>query len=263
MQKTIMATVVSVAERLRKAEATATAIPPFAAELAAGNLDAAYAVQAENTKQGLVSGRRIVGRKIGLTSEAVQRQLGVDQPDYGTLFADMEAVHQGAIETAKLIRPRVEAEVALVLERELIAPDLTSSELMRAVAYAVPALEIVDSRVADWKISIVDTIADNGSSARFVLGLEPRRLTDIELETCGMVLYRNGVPASTGVGAACLGHPLKSALWLARTMAKAGTPLQGGDVVLTGALGPMCDATAGERYQARIGGFAPVEVRFV
>jgi 2-keto-4-pentenoate hydratase len=254
--------VLAVAERLRDAERTATPIAPFAFELGEGKLDVAYAVQAANTTHAVSQGRRIVGRKIGLTSQAVQRQLGVDQPDYGTLFADMEVPHGAAIQIATLIRPRVEAEIAIVLDRDLSQPDVTLAELMRAVGFVVPALEIVDSRVADWKISIVDTIADNGSSARFVLGLEPRRLADVELETCGMALYRSGTMASSGSGAACLGHPLKSALWLARTMSAAGSPLRAGDVVLTGALGPMTDASAGEHYQARISGFAPVEVHF-
>jgi 2-keto-4-pentenoate hydratase len=252
----------AIAARLRQAERDAVAIPPFAAELGLGNTEAAYAVQAANTKHASDNGRRIVGRKIGLTSQAVQTQLGVDQPDYGTLFADMEVAHGGSIPTARLIWPRVEAEIALVLDRDLSQPDLTLAELMRSVAFAVPALEIVDSRVADWKITIVDTIADNGSSARFVLGLEPRRLCDVELETCGMVLYRDVVPTTVGSGAACLGHPLKSALWLARTMANSGTPLCEGDVVLTGALGPMCDGKAGQHYEARFGGFASVEVTF-
>ena len=136
-------------------------------------------------------------------------------------------------------------------------------ELMRAVAYVVPALEIVDSRIKGWKITILDTVADNGSSARFVLGAAPKRLTDLDLEACGMAMTRNGAIVSLGSGAACLGHPLKAALWLARAMSAAGHSLRAGDVVLTGALGPVSPATSGEFYEARISGFAPVNVRFV
>lgn len=256
------ARVAEIAARLREAERSRQPVAPFAAELGMGDIGAAYAVQAENTRHAVRQGRRIVGRKIGLTSQAVQRQLGVDQPDYGVLFADMEVAHGEAVPADILIQPRVEAEIAIVLERDIPAPDVTLAEMIRSVAFAVPALEIVDSRVANWKIGIVDTIADNGSSARFVVGLEPRRLTEVDLEACGMVLYRDQAVASVGSGAACLGHPLKSALWLARTMARAGEPLRAGDLVLTGALGPMSDARSGESYEARIGGFAPVRVHF-
>ena len=251
------------ATRLLAAEADCAPIDPIAAELGSTQVASAYAVQAEVTRRGLAGGRRLVGRKIGLTSKAVQQQLGVDQPDYGALFADMEVATGGEVQRAKLIQPRIEAEIAIVLDRDLPEPDVTMGELMRAVAYAVPALEIVDSRISDWKITILDTVADNGSSARFVLGAAPKRLTDVDLESCGMAMSRNGAVVSVGSGAACLGHPLKAALWLARAMAVAGHSLRAGDVVLTGALGPVSPAAAGEFYEARISGFAPVNVRFV
>lgn len=199
-----LAVVHGLAARLLAAEAACAPIDPIAAELGAKEVAAAYAVQAEITKRGLANGRRLVGRKIGLTSKAVQQQLGVDQPDYGALFADMEIAIGGEIQSATLIQPRIEAEIAIVLDRDLQEPDVTMGELMRAVAYAVPALEIVDSRIKDWKITILDTVADNGSSARFVLGAAPRRLTDIDLEACGMMMTRNGAIVSVGSGAACL-----------------------------------------------------------
>jgi 2-keto-4-pentenoate hydratase len=252
-----------IATRLRAAEAACSPIDPIASELGEGNVSAAYAVQAEVTKRGIADGRRLVGRKIGLTSKAVQQQLGVDQPDYGALFADMEIATGGEVQSSKLIQPRIEAEIAIVLERGLPEPDATMGELMRAIAYVVPALEIVDSRIRDWKITLIDTVADNGSSARFVLGAAPKRLTDVDLEACGMAMTRNGAIVSVGSGAACLGHPLKAALWLAQAMSAAGSPLRAGDVVLTGALGPVSPAAAGEFYEARISGFAPVNVRFV
>jgi 2-keto-4-pentenoate hydratase len=250
------------AARLQEAEASQRSIDPIAGEIGSGRIDVAYAVQTEVTRRGIESGRRLVGRKIGLTSKAVQQQLGVDQPDYGALFADMEIVTGGQIEVAQLIQPRVEAEIALVLDSDLSSEDVTLGELMRSTAYAVPALEVVDSRIRDWKITILDTVADNGSSARYVLGASPRRLTDLDLESCGMTMTKNGTIASVGSGAACLGHPLRAALWLARTMAKAGQPLRCGDVVLTGALGPVSPVSAGEFYEARISGFSPVTVSF-
>jgi 2-keto-4-pentenoate hydratase len=252
----------TIATRLQEAEASRRPIDPIAVDIGAGQVDVAYAVQTEVTRRGIANGRRLVGRKIGLTSKAVQQQLGVDQPDYGALFADMEVVTGEAIDVSQLIQPRVEAEIALVLERDLSSQDLTLGELMRATAYAVPALEVVDSRIRDWKITILDTVADNGSSARYVLGASPRQLTDMDLAACSMTMTRNGAIASVGCGSACLGHPLRAALWLARTMARAGQPLRSGDVVLTGALGPVSPVSAGEVYEARISGFGPVSVSF-
>lgn len=250
------------ATRLQEAESARRPIDPIAGEIGSGNLETAYAVQSEVTRRGIVDGRRLVGRKIGLTSKAVQQQLGVDQPDYGALFADMEISTGEAIDVTQLIQPRVEAEIALVLDRDLPGEDITLGELMRSTAYAVAALEIVDSRIRDWKISILDTVADNGSSARYVLGAAPRRLTDVDLEACGMTMTRNGTIVSVGCGSACLGHPLRAGLWLARAMARAGQPLRGGDVVLTGALGPVSPVSVGEVYQARVSGFGPVSVTF-
>ncbi|MGX9427315.1 MULTISPECIES: 2-keto-4-pentenoate hydratase [Bradyrhizobium] len=253
----------NIATRLQEAEAACRPIAPIASDIGEGRVEVAYAIQAEVTRRGIAGGRRLVGRKIGLTSKAVQQQLGVDQPDYGALFADMEIPTGERIEVARLIQPRVEAEIALVLERDLAEDHITLGELMRSTAYVVPALEVVDSRISDWKITILDTVADNGSSARYVLGASPRRLTDVDLEACGMTMTRDGAIVSVGCGAACLGHPLRAALWLARAMAKAGQPLRSGDVVLTGALGPVSPVSAGEFYEARISGFSPVSVSFV
>ncbi|XSC47539.1 2-keto-4-pentenoate hydratase [Bradyrhizobium sp. RDT10] len=258
-----MSNIVSkVADALAKAEADRTQIAPIVPQLGSGNVDAAYQVQAELTRRGLAGGRRLVGRKVGLTSIAVQQQLGVSEPDFGVLFADMEVEHLGCVDTERLIQPRIEAEIAIVLDRDLPASDTTAAELMRAVAFVAPALEIVDSRITDWKISIVDTIADNGSSARYVLGNVIRKLTDLDLLTCGMVMTKDGEVVSVGSGAACLGHPLKAALWLARKLATAGEPLRAGDVVLTGALGPMVSARKGEIYAAQISGLGTVQVQF-
>ena len=254
--------VTQVADLLAKAEADRKQISPVVSQLGKGNVEAAYQVQSELTRRCLASGRRLVGRKVGLTSVAVQQQLGVGEPDFGALFADMEIEHLGSVGTEHLIQPRIEAEVALVLKRDLTEVDTTMAELTRSIAFVSPALEIVDSRIADWKISIVDTIADNGSSARYVLGDTFRNITDVDLATCGMAMTRNGEVVSVGSGAACLGHPLKAALWLARKLAAAGAHLREGDVVLTGALGPMVSAKQGEVYEARILGLGTVQARF-
>lgn len=252
----------TVAARLREAEKTLRPILPFAHELGLGKVEVAYDVQKLNVAYWRANGRRQTGRKIGLTSKTVQQQLGVDQPDYGTLFSDMEIGHGESIRRDRLIAPRVEAEIALILDCDITDADVTIAQLMHATAFAVPALEIVDSRIKDWKITIVDTVSDNGASSKYVLGLEPRRLYDLDLENCGMTLYRNGEIASIGTGSACLGHPLKAAQWLARILVEHGEPLRAGDTILTGALGPMIEAQAGDLFESKIGGLSAVRLHF-
>ena len=236
---------------------------PVAPRLPAGDIAAAYAVQDINTRHALASGRRLVGRKIGLTSAAVQAQLGVDQPDYGMLFADMAFDDGADIPITAVLQPRIEAEVALVLGGDLPNERNSLADVVAATAFALPCLEIVGSRIADWKIGIVDTIADNASSGAFVLGTTPRPLSSLDLRLCGMSLEKNGEVASTGVGQACLGNPLNAARWLADVMAQAGRPLRTGDIVLSGALGPMTPVACGDLIEARISGLGSVAARFV
>lgn len=245
------------AGRLRQAYDGA-AVPPLRDGLEPTDADGAYVVQAINTDHWVAAGRRIVGRKIGLTAKAVQAQLGVDQPDFGVLFDDMQVADGGTLDFGKLIQPKAEAEVALVMARDLDKADASAADVAAATAHAVAAIEIVDSRIADWKISFADTVADNGSSAFFVLGRETKPLDGLDLYTCGMALEVNGRLASLGAGAACLGHPLEAAAWLARTLAARGEPLRAGDIVLTGALGPMVVLSPGDRVTARIGGLGSV-----
>ncbi|RJF89297.1 2-keto-4-pentenoate hydratase [Oleomonas cavernae] len=243
----------NVAQRLRDAYVT-SAVPPLRDSLSPTDASGAYRVQSINTRFWQESGRRIVGRKIGLTAKAVQAQLGVDQPDFGVLFDDMAIPDGGTLDPAAVIQPKAEAEVALVLARDFDNLKATITDVINAVAYALPAIEIVDSRIADWKITFADTVADNGSSAFFVLGTEPKLLAGLDLRTCGMALEVDGNVASLGAGVACLGHPLNAAAWLARTLSAAGTPLRAGDIVLTGALGPMVPIVPGNRITAAIGG---------
>ncbi|MCC7274468.1 MAG: fumarylacetoacetate hydrolase family protein [Alphaproteobacteria bacterium] len=224
--------------------------------------DAAYDIQAFNTRHWLAAGRRVVGRKIGLTAEAVQKQLGVDQPDFGVLFADMQVADGGKLSPAKTIQAKAEGEVALVMGRPLAKPDATPEDVLAAAECAVAAIEIVDSRIADWKITFADTVADNGSSAFFVLGGARKPLQGLDLRTCGMALEVNGKVVSLGAGVAALGHPLNAAAWLARTLAQRGEPLQAGDVVLTGALGPMVTLVPGDRVKVEIGGLGAAGFTF-
>ena len=243
----------ALAERLRGAYANG-AVAPLRDGLAPTDAAAAYAVQGCNTDYWTGVGRRIVGRKVGLTAKAVQLQLGVDQPDFGVLFADMEVADGGMLLASKVLQPKAEAEVAIILHADL--PDLdTNADMVAAATGAVTAaIEIIDSRIADWKISFADTVADNGSSAFYVLGADRKPLAGLDLRTCGMALEVNAEVVSLGAGVACLGHPLNAAAWLARTLAARGEPLRAGDVVLTGALGPMVTIKPGDHVKATIGG---------
>lgn len=251
------------ARRLAAAERDRAAVAPIAAELGEGaDIAAAYAVQEANTRHALASGRRLSGRKIGLTSRAVQAQLGVDQPDYGMLFADMEHADDDELPFSRLIQPRIEAEIAFVLERDLPDPDVTPAEVIRAVAFALPAIEVVDSRIENWRIGILDTVADNASSGLYVLGNTPVPLAAFDLRLCGMVIEHEGRPVSLGAGAACMGNPLAALRWLAGTLARAGRPMAAGDVILSGALGPMVAARPGDAFEVRIEGLGSVRTRF-
>lgn len=256
----------TLARMLREASTSGRPCPPLRDSATGLGLplipEHAYAIQRINRDHRIRSGDRVVGRKIGLTSPAVQKQLGVDQPDFGALWASTAHADGATIPMSGLIQPKVEAEVALVIGRDIDAPDATAADLIRATEFALAALEIVDSRIVDWKIALFDTIADNASAAAFVLGADPVRLCDLKLREARMSMTRNGAEASTGIGSACLGHPLNAAAWLARTLARIGDPLRAGDIVLTGALGPMVTAQPGDSFEARIEGLGAVSIRF-
>jgi len=250
------------AARLLQAHDAATPCRNLRDLLDPADVDAGYAVQEINTRAWLDRGRRIVGRKIGLTSPAVQRQLGVDQPDYGMLWADCAYADAEPIPVHRTLQPRAEGEIAFVMGRDLTSDGLILTDLIRAIDFALPAIEIVGSRVENWDITIVDTIADNASAGLFVLGGTPRALGDFDPRLCGMVLERRGEPVSVGAGAACLGNPLTAALWLARKMVQVGRPLRAGEVVLSGALGPLVPVGAGDVLELRISGLGTVRAVF-
>lgn len=257
------ATEISIADALYKAEQNQQAIAPIRELLGeAETVDRAYAVQDINTQRALNQGRRLVGKKIGLTSFAVQKQLGVDSPDFGMLFEDMAFSDGQTIPFSKLIQPKVEAEIALVLKSSLIHSQHSVADIIAATDYAVAAIEVVDSRIENWKISLLDTVADNASSAAFVLGTQKVQLADVDLVNCRMQMTRSDEVVSEGQGKACLDNPLNAAVWLADEMVRRGRPLKVGDIVLTGALGPMVAVKAGEEFKVEIEGFGSVSVRF-
>lgn len=251
--------------RLAYAQRSGSPCPPVR-DLIGADAALAYAVQRAGIDDRLTAGARVVGHKIGLTSVAVQAQLGVDQPDFGVLLDDMQVLEGGVVGPGRLLQPRVEAEVAFVLASDLAGPDLTAADVRAAVDHARVALEIVDSRIAGWDITFADTVADNGSSGMFVLGRTRLDLDEVEPAAVEMELCVDGAIASTGSGVACLGDPLAALLWLARTAVDVGDPLRAGQIVLSGALGPMVDAVPGSTVSARLAladtTIASVDVRF-
>jgi 2-keto-4-pentenoate hydratase len=254
--------IVALAAKLREAQDTRTAVDPVRGQLGDDDGTLAYAIQAAQTQARIAGGDRVVGRKVGLTSPVVQRQLGVAQPDFGTLLATMTRGDDLPISLKCFIQPKVEAEVALVLERDLPHERHTFVDIIRATAFALPAIEIVDSRIRGWDIRFLDTVADNASSAAYVLGSRPVQLRDLDLVACEMRMNHGGQTVSSGSGAACLGNPLNAAVWLADRMVRVGTPLRAGDVVLTGALGPMVAVPGPARYEAHIQGLGSVRAAF-
>ncbi|WP_338469322.1 fumarylacetoacetate hydrolase family protein [Niallia sp. XMNu-256] len=250
------------AAQLLKAEETKVGIDPIIASDPEITVDDAYYIQLENINKKVSEGQKIVGKKIGLTSVAVQKMLGVDEPDYGHLLDTMVVENGGTIDVKDMLQPKVEGEIAFILKEDLKGPNVTAVDVIQATDYVVPALEIVDSRVQDWKISLRDTVADNASSGLYVLGGKPTKLEDVDLETVGMVLYQNGEVANTGVGAAVLGSPATSVAWLANRLADYDISLKAGEVILSGALSGMVVANSGDNFVARFAHLGQVSVNF-
>lgn len=252
---------IKAAESLRQARINRLPIAPLRLLWPAMTIDEAYQVQMAMFSQDIAEGAQRKGAKIGLTSPAVQKQMGVDQPDFGYLLDSMQYQNNAIINVRDLIQPKAEAEIAFILKKDISDPDIAWDKLPAMMECAVGAIEIVDSRIADWNISITDTVADNASSGRFVLGEQPKKLSELDLVNCAMTMTLDGRPQSTGRGSHCLGHPLIAVQWLAKTLALQGMPLQAGDIILSGALGPMVNITPGDSLVANIDGLAPVSIR--
>ncbi len=249
------------AAAIRRAHETATPCSAVRDGLARNDAETGYAVQELNTRHWIDQGRRLVGRKIGLTSKAVQQQMGVDEPDFGMLFADMLVGDGEPIAAGRLLQPRVEGEVAFTVGRDL-TDQVTREEIAGSLAYAQVAAEIVDSRIASWDIQIVDTVADNASSGLYVLGDRKVPVDRLDLGPGRMEIERRGEICSAGNGVACLGHPLNAVTWLANVMVQVGRPLSAGDLILSGAWGPLVPARPGDQMTLRITDLGAVSVNF-
>lgn len=247
---------------LAQAEKNGSGVSPLTGLEPNLKVEDAYAIQLITIERKLGEGQRIVGKKIGLTSLAMQKLLGVDQPDYGHLLDGMVIENRGEISFSRVLQPRVEGEIAFILKKDLVGPNVTAVDVLMATDYVLPALEIVDSRVADWKIKLQDTIADNASSGLYVLGGQPVKVDEVDLPQIGMVLYKNGEIMNTGVGAAALGNPANCVAWLANKLFEFGITLKAGEVILSGALSAAVTAAPGDVFSARLAHLGEVGVRF-
>ncbi len=241
----------NIAERLDTAWRSRQPIPPISESDAIAEIETAYAIQSEWTSLRLGRGEKIVGRKIGLTSKAVQQQLGVGEPDYGTLWeSSFYQAKDGSVTIpgGEFIQPRIEGEVAFLIGESLRKPSITPEQILAATEACALGIEIVDSRIADWKIKLVDTIADNASYGGFTLGPWDKKMRDADLSAVEMRVSHNGAPAGDGLGSAVLGNPACSAAWLANKLLEFGVSLEPGDVVISGAFMKMLPFRSGDEF---------------
>jgi 2-oxopent-4-enoate/cis-2-oxohex-4-enoate hydratase len=250
-------------DELYNALMTRTTVPPLLAREPAITIDDAYRIQLRLVQCRLEAGEKIVGKKIGLTSKAMQDFAGVRQPDFGQLTSGMAFVEGQDVPLGGLIQPKAEAEVAFVLKRDLCGPGITATDVIRATDCVVPCFEIVDSRITDWKIKIQDTVADNASCGVYLLGRARKKPTELDLNLAGMVLERNGELFGTAVGAAVQGGPVNAVAWLANTLGRLGIPFLAGEVILSGSQSSLVPAVAGDTMRCTVGGLGSCDIRFV
>lgn len=253
---------VRLADDLAHAYETRIPITP-PSQVTALSVEDAYAVQSLQIARRVSAGARVRGHKVGLTSRAMQQMFGVDQPDYGHLLDTMFLPPGEGAAMSRFLQVRAEPEIAFVLGRDLQGPGVTLADALRAVDFAVAALELIDSRVRDWQITLVDTIADNASSAAVVLGSRPIRMGQIDLRLAGCNLYRNGSLVATGAGGAVLGDPVTALVWLANSLGRLGVTLEAGEVVLPGSCTPAVPVSAGDTVRAEFAGLGAVSVSFL
>ncbi|GGE60825.1 2-keto-4-pentenoate hydratase [Priestia taiwanensis] len=250
------------AEELLEAEKHCKTIEPLTMTHSNLTIEDAYFIQLEVAKQKLEEGRRVIGKKVGLTSKAMQIMLGVDEPDYGHLFDDMLIENNESVSMGNLISPKVEAEIGFMLKEDLVGPNVTYIDVLMATDYVVPTIEVIDSRIRDWKIRLIDTVADNGSSAKVVVGDKSRAIDELDLRNTSMTLYKNSHIVETGAGAAALGHPAHAVAWLANKLHTFNRSLKAGELILPGALSAAVPVKKGDQIVATFGGLGSVSVEF-
>ncbi|MCC2338048.1 2-keto-4-pentenoate hydratase [Bacillus cereus group sp. MYBK71-2] len=251
------------ADELLQAEDSRVGIPPFTERYANLSVEDAYNIQLEVVERKLKNGRYVIGKKVGLTSVAMQQMLGVNEPDYGHLLDDMKIENGSTISISSFVSPKIEAEIGFVLEKDLKGPNITYIDVLMATKYVVPTLEIIDSRISDWKIKLVDTVADNGSSAKVVIGDTFSSIDKVDLRTTGMTLYKNNSLIATGAGAAALGHPAQAIAWLANKLHEFNIELKAGELILPGALSGAVSVNSKDSIQADFGSLGSVSVAFI
>lgn len=239
------------------------AVPPLTEREPGITIDDAYQIQLRMIQRRLDAGERVVGKKIGVTSQIVMDMLGVDQPDFGHLLSGMVFNEGQPISAGSMIAPKAEAEVAFILARDLEGPGVTAADVLRATDCVMPCFEIVDSRIKDWKIKIQDTVADNASCGVLTLGGLRKSPRDIDLALAGMVLEKNGEIISTSCGASVQGSPVNAVAWLANTLGRLGIGLKAGDIILSGSQSPLVPVAAGDSLYCSVGGLGGTSVRFV
>jgi len=253
---------IELADELAKAEAERIAIDPLVARHPDIDVVDAYEIQLVNIRRRLDAGAKVVGHKVGLSSLAMQQMMGVDEPDYGHLLAEMEVFEDTPVPAGNYLFPRVEVEVGFVLGADLPGEDCTEADVLAATVAYAPAIELIDSRIKDWKIGLCDTIADNASSAGFVLGRERVAPADIDIKAIDAVLTRNGEVVAEGRSDAVLGDPVIAVAWLARKVASFGVRLKKGDIVLPGSCTRAIDARPGDDFLAEFAGLGSVRLKF-
>ena len=251
-----------IVENLLEAERSKKAIAPLTLQYSKLNVTDAYQIQLEVMKKKVSEGRTVIGKKVGLTSLAMQKMLGVDEPDYGHLLDDMRVSDGSTVKISDMLSPKIEPEIGFILGEDLRGPNVTFLDVLMATEYIVPTLEIIDSRIADWKIKLIDTVADNGSSARVVIGSKLSKIDGIDLRSLGMVMYNNGEMVSTGSGAAALGHPAHAIAWLANKLHEFDITLKAGELILPGALCAALTVKEGDTISAHFGPLGSVSVTF-
>jgi 2-keto-4-pentenoate hydratase len=250
------------ATKLYESLTNRVSITPISDELDTLDIDDAYAIQLENVKRNMAAGAKISGKKIGLTSKPMQDMFGVNEPDYGHLYDTMDLTGKPVPANA-LLQPKVEAEIAFILKEDIKGPDATVEDVLAATDYVVAALEIVDSRIRDWKIKLFDTVSDNASSGVYTLGAKKIQPADIDLIGERMTFYKNGVEIGSGSGSAVLGNPAYCVAWLANKLWIYGVILGKGEVVLSGALSAAVEAQAGDTFKAEFSKLETVEATFI